>query len=106
MRFLKSAVLSPRQIESRRRIRAKGRKHYIVYRGILRWGFPCFITTTVWGWHDEYGWRLPPRGYALFSVISGLIIWSIIGYFYGDHMWQRFYQEPETDEDRTKSLPD
>ena len=48
-------TLSPKQIEYRNRIRAKGRKHYIVYTGVLRWGMPVFLLSTLWSWYEEYG---------------------------------------------------
>lgn len=68
---------------ARKKIRAQGRKHYIVYTGILRWGMSVFILTTLWSWYEEYGWRVPPHGDLWFSVILGLIIWSVAGYFWG-----------------------
>jgi len=88
------ATLSPKQIEYRKRIRAKGRKHYIVYTGILRWGMFVFVLTTLWSWYEKYGRHIPPRGDLCFSIILGLVIWSVAGYFWGGYMWNRFFQEP------------
>jgi hypothetical protein len=75
-----SSPLSPRQIESRLKIFAKGRKHFILYRGILGWGLTCFIGTTVWDWHHKYGWHLPPQRAVFFDVLVGLVLWSAGGY--------------------------
>jgi hypothetical protein len=94
MPLFKPTVLSPEQIERRKIIRAKGRKHYIFYTGILRWGMPVFLTTTLWSWYDNYGWHIPPRGYLCFSILLGLVIWSVAGYFWGANMWKRFLEEP------------
>jgi hypothetical protein len=103
--FLKPASLSPRQIESRKRIRAKGRKHYILYRGILRWGMSVFILTTAWMWHDEYGWHLPPRRDVWFSILSGLMVCSVAGYFWGEYMWRRHYEGSQSEISAGKNLP-
>jgi hypothetical protein len=86
-------ALSPKQIENRKRISRKGRKHYIFYTGILRWGMPVFVLTTLWTWHGEYGWHIPSPGYLAFSIILGLVIWSVAGYFLGTYMWKRIVEE-------------
>jgi|HubBroStandDraft_6_1064221.scaffolds.fasta_scaffold571521_2 hypothetical protein len=52
MNLFKPAVLSPKQIERRNRIRAKGRNHYIFYTGILGWGMSVFLMTTSWELYD------------------------------------------------------
>jgi hypothetical protein len=53
MNLFTPAELSPEQIERRKRIRAKGRKHYIFYTGVLRLGVPLFLVMTLWRWHDS-----------------------------------------------------
>jgi len=93
MPLFKKAALSPMQMENRKRIRAKGRKRYIFYTGILRWGMSVFVLTTIWNWHEEYGWHLPPPKYLAFSIILGLVIWSATGYFWGAYMWKRLFEE-------------
>ena len=93
MPLFKIAALSPMRIEYRKRIRAKGRKHYILYTGILRWGTSVFVLTTLWNWHGEYGWHIPPPGYLAFSIILGLVIWSAAGYLWGAYMWKRLFDE-------------
>jgi len=87
-------ALSSKQIEYRKKVRAKGRNHYIVYTGIFRWGMFVFALTTLWNWYGKYGWHIPPRGYLWFSVMSGLVIWSVAGYFWGAYMWKRLCEEP------------
>jgi hypothetical protein len=93
MNLFNPAALSAKQIEHRNRIRAQGRKHYIFYTGILRWGMSVFALTTLWSWYEEYGWHIPPPGYLCFSIILGLVIWSVAGYFWGAYMWKRFLEE-------------
>jgi hypothetical protein len=93
MPLFEPAVLSPKQIEYRKRIRAKGRKHYIFYTGILRFGMSVFVLTTLWNWHGKYGWHIPPREYLYSSLTLGLVIWSVAGYFWGTYIWKRFFEE-------------
>jgi hypothetical protein len=47
--------------EVRRRLMAKGRGHFIFYKGVLSWGGPVFVTITLWDWHGKYGWHIPRR---------------------------------------------
>jgi len=48
-------ALSPKQIENRNSIRAKGRKHHFVYTGILRFGISMFVLTTFLSWCTPKG---------------------------------------------------
>jgi hypothetical protein len=93
MSFFNANALSPKQIERRERIRMKGRNHYIIFRGILGWGMPVFLLTTLWRWHD-HGWHLPLRGELYFETFLGLIIWTAAGYWVGAQMWQKVFEEP------------
>lgn len=94
MNLFKPAVLSPKQIEFRKRIRAKGRKHYIFYTGILGWGMSVFLLTTLWTLYDKYGWHVPPRGDLYFYILIGLPVWTVGGYFWGAYMWKMLFEEP------------
>jgi hypothetical protein len=94
MNLFKPPVLSPRQIERRKRIRAKGRKHFIFYTGILGWGMSVFLLTTFWHWYVDYGWHVPRRVDLYLSILLGLPIWSVAGYMWGAFMWKRFIEEP------------
>ena len=93
MNFVKPRTLSDQQMESRRRIRSKGRKHYIIYRGILGFGFGMLLWNLAWRWHDQYG-HLPTGWFPLSAIIPGLIVWPAVGYFWGDYMWRTFYEGP------------
>jgi len=92
MGIFKRPVLTPEQIERANRIRAKGRKHFIFYRGILGFGAPVFVMTTFWSWYDHYGWHLPPRQEMLLSLLIGVPIWSACGYFFGAFMWRSWIE--------------
>jgi len=87
MKLFKPAVLSPKQIARLEKIRAKGRKHYILYTGILGWGMSVFLFTTGWHLYDKWGWHVPTRGDLYLSILIGLPIWSVAGYMWGAFMW-------------------
>ena len=96
MRLIEPMTLSPKQIEYRNRIRAKGRKHYIVYTGILGWGSAMFVVTTLWTCYDKYGWHIPPRRDLWLSVILGVVIWPVAGYSFGSITWKRWFENPSS----------
>jgi hypothetical protein len=51
-----------------------------------------FVTTTLWRWHDDYGWHAPRRADLydeIVHLVIGLIIWSTAGYFLGAAMWKQ-----------------
>jgi len=99
MPLFKPAVLSPTQIERRKKIQAKGRKHYIFYRGILTWGMPVFVLTTLWNWYDKYGWHVPlRRGDLYFDVLVGLVLWSAGGYAFGAIMWKETFEKSPSED--------
>jgi uncharacterized membrane protein len=92
MRLFKPTELSPDQIERRKRIGTKGRKHYIFHVGVLRFGMPMFLAMTLWRWHDSYGWHIPPRGdlpIDCAAIAFSLAVWLTAGYFWGVTMWKR-----------------
>jgi hypothetical protein len=90
--LMKPATPSPKQTERRERIRARGRKHYIFYTGVLGWGLSVVTLTTLWDWYGKYGWHIPPRGdlyYESGYLVFRLAIWLTGGYFFGAAMWER-----------------
>jgi len=99
MTFFKSTAPSAKQLERREKIRAKGRKHFIVYSGILGWGMSVFALTTLWDLHDKFGWHLPHRGSLYYEsgyIAFSLVLWLTLGYFFGAAMWKRFGFEDST----------
>jgi hypothetical protein len=94
MNLFKPTALSQEQIERRKRIQAQGRKHYILYHGVLGWGESMFILSTLWDWHDKFGWHLPaPKPELFLDVSFGLLVCSITGYFWGAYMWRKMNEK-------------
>jgi hypothetical protein len=99
MDLFKATVPSPKQILRRRKLQAKGREHYILYNGIVGWGGSTFLLTTLWEWHDKFGWHLPVLNPELFlSVALGLLVWPVAGYFWGAHLWDRMRENSSSQE--------
>jgi hypothetical protein len=96
MNLFTPAPLTPKQIERRKEMRAKGRKHFIFYTGILRFGMSIFVVNILWRYYDEYGWHAPPRGdlYVDIAYLAFVLaIWLVAGYFVGVAMWTRWSNE-------------
>lgn len=78
---------------------AKGRGHFIFYKGMLSWGGPVFVTITLWDWRDKYGWHIP-RWQDLPSislyVTFNLALWLTAGYFFGARVWRKMILEEAT----------
>ncbi|MFY9732274.1 MAG: hypothetical protein WAK24_16825 [Candidatus Acidiferrales bacterium] len=90
------------QIESSKGIRAKGRRRFISNTGILRFGVPMVAITTLWRWHDAYGWHAPPPKnlhVELIHLAGGLIIWTVMGYLFGAALWRGLSSKESTRRD-------
>jgi hypothetical protein len=94
MNSFKQTALSSTQLERRRRIQAQGRKHYILYHGLLGWGGSMFILSTLWHWHDKFGWHLAaPKPELFLDASFGLLACSVAGYFWGALMWRKMNEK-------------
>ena len=87
MGIFKRPDLSPEQIERVRQSLARGRKSFIIRRGIVGFGVPAFALATLWNWYDHYGWHLPPAREMLLLGGVDVLIWSVAGYAFGALMW-------------------
>jgi hypothetical protein len=99
MSLFKQTEQPPEQIERRKRIRAKGRKHYIFHRGILRVGMPLFLIMTLWRWHDRYRWHVPPLQdlpIVCAAIALSLAVWLTASYFWGVTMWTHMVFQDST----------
>src|SRR5215469_4618213 len=103
MTLSKSTALSPEQLQRLEKIRAKGRSHYILYTGMLGWGLPVFAITSIWSWHDRYGWQIPPNealhNYLVLLPVK-LVIWLVAGYLFCEIMWNRMMDKARENEKR------
>jgi hypothetical protein len=93
MSLFRKAAMSPEQIERRNRTRAKGRKHFILYRGILGYGGFMFIFMTVFQLLSEFGWHFPHGVPLYFNILIGLIIWPVAGYFWAAWIWKTSFEK-------------
>ena len=99
MNLFERTAPSPEQMARRREIRAKGRRHFIFYTGILRYGMPVFAITTLLRWHGDYGWHAPPREdlhFEMAHLAISLVIWSIAGCIVAVVRWNQLTSEEST----------
>jgi hypothetical protein len=92
MSLFKPTVPSEKQRERLEKIRAKGRTHFILWRGMLGWGFTVFLITSIVAWHERHGWHIPTEGIDHQDSVMiplRLVIWLVAGYFFGASMWKR-----------------
>jgi hypothetical protein len=51
-----------------------------------------FMLTTLWRWHDNYGWQPPPHAnlyYEIFHLALSVVLWSVFGYWVGTIWWKQ-----------------
>jgi hypothetical protein len=81
--------LTPAQREKIERIIAQGKPSFIWRRGVLGWGLPVFLMTTIWRYIDLFhlhtGQALP-----FYVSLLALPMWLAGGYFFGVSMWQYY----------------
>jgi hypothetical protein len=64
------------------RVKARGKKRFIIWVGVVRWGGLMFVVTTAPTLFTETPFRL-----AIGLVVLKLVIWPLGGYFWGLYMW-------------------
>jgi len=83
------------QQERWERIKARGKKSYVLRYGVMGYGSLMFIFMTVAFWlrHSPF-----PRGMSGFyvDVLINLLIWPLAGYSWGLAMW-RFWEDYYSD---------
>jgi hypothetical protein len=83
------------------RVRAKGRDHYIVHRGLLSCGIPCALLAALWYlWPAFFGDALskPVSHYLIQSALLGLVL----SWWFAATSWRKYeeeYQKPEESDD-------
>jgi hypothetical protein len=82
---MKFRLLSnPRDPERRdywQKVKAQGKKSYILRMGVIRWGGTMFVVMTALDLLRD-----APSSYA-FDIAINLLIWPLGGYFWGLLMW-------------------
>jgi len=77
--------MSQRELKDLQKIPGKRRR--AIVGGMLGWGVPVFILTTVTRWHSTYGWHLPPNR-DVYRALIDLPIWLVAGCLFGMFMWK------------------
>lgn len=73
--------------------RSQGKQHFIWTHGVLQWGgFMFFFSMAVFQ-HRHYGQVLSTAGNPPFRLILGLLVWTLVGYLYGQSRWRQNEQK-------------
>ena len=75
---------------------------------MLGFGASVFVLSTLWNWHEKYGWHVPPRADLLVNFVDiafRLALWLTFGYVFGARMWRKMCLEDSTTE-RPNSMMD
>ena len=77
---------------------AQGKSSYILRRGLLAWGLPVFIiylllTAVVQALWGKMTYAQSLKALFPFTVLIGLVVFSIAGFFIGRHHWQQLLKE-------------
>jgi hypothetical protein len=99
MKPVERTYLPPEEMERRRKMVAQGRRHFIVWNIMLRWGLGAFALMAVWSWFDNHGWSLVPfeamRGDLLEGALS-LAACAGVSYLYGTWAWRQLEDSVRT----------
>ncbi|NGM84792.1 hypothetical protein G5B47_20525 [Paenibacillus sp. 7124] len=70
------------------KIRSKGRKHFLFYRGVIGWGIPTAIIFTFFTELLENDHSITFDYSFYMSLLKTLIILPVCGYFWGLWVWK------------------
>ncbi len=86
--FSKLSNMTPKQLKRWELIRKRGKRHFVLYRGILGWGLWMFIVMTIFGHLNQVDFQLSfLETISIPMVITNLIVWTIAGYVFGQWTW-------------------
>jgi hypothetical protein len=100
MGLLKSSPerqLTPRQIEHRRQIFKRGRKHFLFYRGVLGFGLPSAAVFALLQWlSGQYRIVIQRPTWVMVTLaVSEIAIWSVVGILWAAIMWKLLFANGE-----------
>jgi hypothetical protein len=67
-------------------VNARGKKSFVMWVGVVRWGGLAFLITTAMALFSETSFRRTVVN-CMFLVGLNLLIWPLGGYFWGLYMW-------------------
>lgn len=74
-------------------IRARGRRRYIWYHGVLRWGGFMFCFSLAIYQYRQFGSVISTEGHLWFRMAFGALVWTYVGYLYGRASWHQNERE-------------
>jgi hypothetical protein len=106
MNLSKLFQVTPRQRERWQQQRAKGKKHFVIYRGILGWGGIMFVSMSALDYYSLFGWTLTFDSAYASKLVLNLILWPVAGLVWGIWVWESLERRMvDIDSSQTKSFP-
>lgn len=69
--------------------RKRGKRHFVLYHGVMLWGgFMLFFSLGVFH-YAHYGSMFSMEGLWWMRWLVGALIWSYVGFLYGRSQWSR-----------------
>ncbi len=78
---------TPKQVERWQATRAKGKRHFVWWRGVVFFGGFMFVFMFLWQYLSSYfvgGGRAPAL---IISIPIGIVMWPIAGWWWGTMLW-------------------
>ena len=95
--------LSASQLKSWEKIRLKGKRHFILYRGVLGWGLYMFFVMTLYNHLSAVDFEFSALdSISLSIVVINFTICMLGGFFYGWWTWslsEKSYKKQNTERD-------
>lgn len=97
--------LSDSQLKSWEKTRLKGKRHFILYRGVLGWGLYMFFVMTFYSHLKAVDFKFSALNFnsiSLSIVVINITVWMIGGFLYGWWTWslsEKSYKKQNTERD-------
>ena len=89
--------MSEKQAAKWKKTRAKGRRHFIIYSGVLGWGLIMFVFMTAFIHLQQANFDIQQlSGLSLVVVLVNLLVWTLGGLVFGVLTWhgnEKLYQK-------------
>ena len=89
----KRTAWTQERLEQWRNTRTRGMSWFIWTHGVFQWGGFMFCFTLGVFQHSHYGSVFSTEGNLPFRLMLSLLVWTFVGYLYGQSRWRRNEQE-------------
>lgn len=70
------------------KVRSRGKRHFVLIRGVLGWGLVMFLFMTVFSHFQKTGFKAPSfDDISITIIVINAVIWPIAGFVWGACTW-------------------